>query len=281
MNGHGRRSAIVAVALVATMSAGAALAADTGLPPGFLKASFSSLDADQASLASSVSRWSFAGDMRSASYDTAKLSSTVGNGGIAAIGQALRQTEEAPLSAGSDYVSVLRAAVEASGLDRAVFSADRTASPSVDLTRLANGLGGSDSAGQAELAHSGFGTGSGSYSGRQRIAESAAFANPVGSRSPAVDLTRLAEGLVGNDSSSPETLANSGFGTGSGSYSGRQRIVASTAFSSPRTGVSAPDASYSAHPGRESAFNAAFASAHGIEAPSVDLTELAETLADG
>jgi hypothetical protein len=167
MNGYSRRSVIVAVALAATLSAGAALAADTGLPPGFAKTDLTSpaasgmtstsaasvgrlaaangtltsvgfgpdlgdsplvdLTALAAALsggertglttgaasgvtstsAASVGRLAAANGVESATgYRPGELSSTLGNGTIAAVARALQQSDEAGLATSTDYPKI-------------------------------------------------------------------------------------------------------------------------------------------------------------------------------
>jgi hypothetical protein len=111
MNGFGRRSVIVGVALAATMSAGAALAANTDLPPGFAKTAFVSPDAAETTLAESSRLLLLtSGTTRFSSVDVPNFSTPIDPGDVAALGQALLQSEETAFAGETTAPSVPRAA---------------------------------------------------------------------------------------------------------------------------------------------------------------------------
>lgn len=157
MNGYRRRSAIVAVALMATMSAGVALAADTGLPPGFIKTGLSSLSTSDATVSNTLARYSL--------------------GGTAAVGQALRQSDEAGVATGAGYGSTLRGVTTDNSLASAELAADCGGSSIIDLTNLAQGLTGGASVGRETLASGSLSTANGTYSAPDSLTNARGFSS--------------------------------------------------------------------------------------------------------
>ena len=137
MNGFGRRSVIIGVALAAAMSAGAALAANTDLPPGFAKTAFVSPDAAETPLADSSRLLLLtSGSGRFSSFDGPSLSTPFDPGDTAALGLALRQ----PQSDGTAFAGE----TTAPSVPRAAYARDSsirfTAAPSIDPDGLGNAL---------------------------------------------------------------------------------------------------------------------------------------------
>ena len=257
MNGQRRRSAIVAVALVATMSAGVALAADTGLPPGFIKTGLSSLSTGNATVSNTLARYSL--------------------GGTAAVGQALRQSDEAGVATGAGYMSSMRGLKANNSLASAELAADCGDSSNIDLTNLAQGLTGGASLGQETLASGGLSTSNGTYSapdsltnargfsaiGNALLASGASFSGPAQengtygaavassreSGDPAAGLSQLA-GALASDRSELSSFAASPRNNGS----------------FHRAGISGATTS-----------NVVSSRAH-TEAPSMDMVRLADAL---
>jgi hypothetical protein len=227
MNGYRRRSAVVAVALVATMSAGVAIAADTGLPPGFAKSSLSSLNSGRTTVSNTPARQSLgAGILTSTGYDTSKVPGMLERGGIAAVEQALKQSDEVSVAARASYVSTLRDALAANRQTAAGFSIESGGSSGVDLESLAQGLTGGGSMERQTLASSGYGSGVATYGGRSRLSEeSEQLASALESGSSGIALPQVADTLTGNDSAGRKTLADSGFGTSGRSYSRWVRLT--------------------------------------------------------
>jgi hypothetical protein len=281
MNGYRRRSAIVAVALAATMSAGAVLAADTGLPPGFVKSSLSSLSSGRTTVSKTLARQSLgARILMSTGYDTAKVPGMLERGGIAAVGQALKQSDGVGVAAGASYVGTLRDALAADRQTAAGFSVNSGGSSGIDLASLAQGLTGGGSVGRQTLASSGYGSGSATYGGRSRLSEdNEQLASALESGSSAINLTQVADALTGRDSAGRETLANSGFGTSDPSYSRRVRLTDEIAGSvSVRQVLMAGGGSYRSL-GRESGvFSAVSANPRSMETHTVKLPRVAPTL---
>jgi hypothetical protein len=288
MNGYRRRSAIVAVALAATMSAGAVLAADTGLPPGFVKSSLSSLSSGRTTVSKTLARQSLgARILTSTGYDTAKVPGMLERGGIAAVGQALKQSDGVGVAAGArgvaagaSYVGTLRDALAADRQTAAGFSVNSGGSSGIDLASLAQGLTGGGSVGRQTLASSGYGSGSATYGGRSRLSEdNEQLASALESGSSAINLTQVADALTGRDSAGRETLANSGFGTSDPSYSRRVRLTDEIAGSvSVRQVLMAGGGSYRSL-GRESGvFSAVSANPRSMETHTVKLPRVAPTL---
>jgi hypothetical protein len=281
MNGYRRRSAIVAVALAATMSAGAVLAADTGLPPGFVKSSLSSLSSGRTTVSKTLARQSLgARILTSTGYDTAKVPGMLERGGIAAVGQALKQSDGVGVAAEASYVGTLRDALAADRQTAAGFSVNSGGSSGIDLASLAQGLTGGGSVGRQTLASSGYGSGSATYGGRSRLSEdNEQLASALESGSSAINLTQVADALTGRDSAGRETLANSGFGTSDPSYSRRVRLTDEIAGSvSVRQVLMAGGGSYRSL-GRESGvFSAVSANPRSMETHTVKLPRVAPTL---
>jgi hypothetical protein len=281
MNGYRRRSAIVAVALAATMSAGAVLAADTGLPPGFVKSSLSSLSSGRTTVSKTLARQSLgARILTSTGYDTAKVPGMLERGGIAAVGQALKQSDGVGVAAGASYVGTLRDALAADRQTAAGFSVNSGGSSGIDLASLAQGLTGGGSVGRQTLASSGYGGGSATYGGRSRLSEdNEQLASALESGSSGINLTQVADALTGRDSAGRETLANSGFGTSDPSYSRRVRLTDEIAGSvSVRQVLMAGGGSYRSL-GRESGvFSAVSANPRSMETHTVKLPRVAPTL---
>jgi len=190
MNGQRRRSAIVAVALMATMSAGVALAADTGLPPGFIKTGLRSLSTGDATVSNTLARYSL--------------------GGTAAVGQALRQSDEAGVATGASYVSTLRGVTPDNSLARAESAADCGGAAHVDLTNSARALTGGASAGRETLANSGFATIRPAYANRGSFTDQNGLLASSRSRgTPGVSLARLAEALAGDSGEQANLVSSS------------------------------------------------------------------------
>jgi hypothetical protein len=247
MNGYRHRSAIVAVALVATMGAGAALAADTGLPPGFVKTTLTSLTSGETGLTSSLAPQSLGSGVVSATAaDSAKVSSEVESSGIVAIARALRQSDPAGLAAGTSYASTPRGVMVRSDRTSAGF-ADREGSPLSDLTALAEALT-DDSGGQTTAATSGLSTFGAPSFGRLAEASgtlaSARFAADCGS-SPLSDLTALAAAMSGGERAGLATRAVSGVTSTGVTSVGRPAeasgTLASAGFAADRSGSPAVD----------------------------------------
>jgi hypothetical protein len=138
MNGIGRRSVIVGVALAATMSAGVALAADTGLSRGVLKAVLTTPAVSQASLANPAQGAAFSSTTNNIRYYVlpaeARFASPDSNRAMSNLASSLRTSES--LGAGG-YASSLR---EAGYLgDSRNLSATRSAAQ-IDLSQLADDL---------------------------------------------------------------------------------------------------------------------------------------------
>lgn len=138
MNGIGRRSVIVGVALAATMSAGVALAAETGFPHGILKTAMTTPAVSQASLANPALRAAFAGSTSNAGHYVlpagVRFASADGAGALARFDLGARTSED--LGAGG-YASSLREAGYLS--DSRNLSAIRGMAQ-IDLSQLADDL---------------------------------------------------------------------------------------------------------------------------------------------
>ena len=250
MSGYRRRSAIVAVALVATLTAGGALAAETGLPPGFVKTALTSLTSGEAGLTSHRVPQSLSAGVVSATVaDTARMSSEVGSGGITAIARALQQSDTSGLTAGTSYAGTPPGAIVRSDRTSVAF-ANGGDSPLSDLTALAEAL--TDvSGGQATAATSGLSTSGAPSVGRLAEASgmlaSAGFAADCGS-SPLTDLTALAAAVSGGERAGLAVRGASGVtSTGVRSVgrpaeaSGTSGTLASAGFAADRSGSSAVD----------------------------------------
>jgi hypothetical protein len=119
MNGNGRRAVVVGVVLATTMSAGVAVAADPGIPVGFLKAALTT-PADRDTAASSLLQSAFNQEARHYSLPAdARLTISSGGGEMSRIARGVAGAEE--LGAGG-YASSLRAVTAENGSGPSAFA---------------------------------------------------------------------------------------------------------------------------------------------------------------